>query len=256
MNIANVITTSTGNDLPWPTNDDTGNEGAILDENTQVVEQDFTLGQNKLQAYTYSSKLVRASLALLQDTAFSLDTWLPNKLGQRIGRAVAGHLATGTGVNQPQGVTNATTGVTGAAGQVTSVTFDDLVDLEHSVDPAYRVNGEYVMNDQMLKVIRKLKDGDGRPLWVPVPAPGFPATINGFRYTIDNKMPVPAASAKSIVFGDFQAGYIVRQVLGVQVMRLTERYADYLQVGYIGFSRIDGRIDDAAALRAYAHPAA
>ncbi|AIJ26366.1 phage major capsid protein [Amycolatopsis methanolica] len=256
LNVATVITTSTGNDLPWPTNDDTGNEGAILGENTQVTEQDVVLGQRKLLAHTYTSKLVRVSLQLLQDSAFDINVWLPRKLGERIGRAVAGHLATGTGTNQPEGITtNITVGKTGAAGQVTSIIYDDLVDLEHSVDPAYRTNARYLLSDSALKMIRKLKDADNRPLWVPVPAPGFPSTINGFPYTIDNKMPVPAASAKSIVFGDIAAGYIVRQVLDVQTLRLTERYADFLQVGFLGFARLDGKPDDAAAIRAYAHPA-
>ncbi|MCP2168128.1 phage major capsid protein, HK97 family [Goodfellowiella coeruleoviolacea] len=257
MNVANVINTTTGNDLPWPTNDDTGNEGAILGENTQVTEQDVTLGQRKLSAHTYTSKLVRVSLQLLQDSAFNLDVWLPRKLGERIGRAAAKHFATGTGTGQPEGITtNITVGVTGAAGQVTSITYDDLVDLEHSVDPAYRLNARYVFHDQALKMLRKLKDSEGRPLWQPVPAPGMPATINGWQYTIDNSMPVPAAGAKSLVFGDIAAGYIIRQVLDVQTLRLTERYADFLQVGFLAFARMDGRPDDPAAIRAYAHPAA
>lgn len=256
LSLATVINTSTGNDLPWPTNDDTSNEGEILGENTAAGEQDVTLGQRKLKAYTFSSKQVKVALQLLQDSAFNLDQWLPGKLGERIGRRVAGALATGTGVDQPEGITtNTTVGKTGATGQTTSIIYDDLVDLEHSVDMAYRANARYVMNDSMLKVIRKLKDTQGRPLWVPIPAPGFPATINGFQYTIDNKMPVPAASAKSIVFGDIAKGYLVRQVQDVQMMRLTERYAEYLQVAFLGFSRLDGMIDDAAALRLYQHPA-
>lgn len=256
IGLATVINTDTGQDLPWPTNDDTGNEGALLSQNTQVTEQDVDFGERELKAYTFTSKLVRVAIQLLQDGAFSLDSWLPMKLGERIGRAVAGYLCTGTGIDQPEGITtNLTVGKQGTTGQTTSIIYDDLIDLEHSVDPAYRTRAEYLMHDQMLKVIRKLKDGDGRPLWVPVPAPGFPATINGFSYAIDNKMPTPAADAKTIVFGDIKAGYIVRQVRGVQVMRLTERYADYLQVGFLGFSRVDGMPDDTAAIRAYQHSA-
>ncbi|MCZ0996360.1 phage major capsid protein [Streptomyces noursei] len=194
---------------------------------------------------------------LLQDSAFGLETWLPRKLGERIGRAVAGYLVTGTGVKQPEGLTTqVTTGKTGANGQTTSIIFDDLVDLEHSIDPAYRgPNCRWLMNDSLLKVIRKLKDGENRPLWVPVPVVGMAATINGYQYTVDNKMPVPAASAKSLVFGDFQAGYVVRQVQDVQTIRLNERYAEKLQTGFFGYSRIDGMVDDQAALAAYAHSA-
>lgn len=254
--LANVVTTNTGADLLWPTNDDTSNEGEILGENVQAGTQDLSLGGRKLKAFTYSSKIVRVSLVLLQDNAFSLDTWLPTKLGQRIGRRAARSFTQGTGVDQPEGITtNIAVGKTGAAGQTSSIIYDDLIDLEHSVDSAYRPNARYLMGDPSLKVIRKLKDSQQRPLWVPIPAPGFPATINGFEYSLDNSMPAPAASAKSIVFGDLNAGYVIRQVLDVQTMRLTERYADYLQVGFLGFARMDGGIDDAAAIRAYAHPA-
>lgn len=256
LNLATVIPTSTGNDLQWPTNDDTGNEGALLTENTQVTEQDLTIGRRTLKAWTYTSKLVRLSLQLTQDSAFNLETWLPGKLGERIGRAVAGHLATGTGVDQPEGITSyVAVGKQGTTGQTTSIIYDDLVDLEHSVDMAYRMNARYLMGDTMLKTIRKLKDSQNRPLWVPIPAPGFPATINGWEYSIDNKMPVPAASAKTIVFGDIAKGYVVREVQSVQTLRLAERYADYLQVGFLGFARFDGMVDDSSAIRAYQHAA-
>ncbi|MFJ2568174.1 phage major capsid protein [Streptomyces sp. NPDC087568] len=256
MGAVNIITTSSGNNLNWPTNDDTANVGAILAENQQVTEQDVSLGQKTLGAYTYTSKLVRLSLQLLQDDVFNVESWLTRKLGERIGRAVAAHLATGTGSSQPEGLfTNATAGKTGAAGQVTSVTYDDLVDLQHSVDPAYRMNAKWATADQGIKVVRKLKDTQGRPLWEPSVQAGVPSTLLGSPVVIDNSIPVPAAGAASIGFGDLQAAYVVRQVAGGQMMRLEERYADYLQVGFLGFLRLDGKPDDTAAFRVYKHPA-
>jgi HK97 family phage major capsid protein len=75
---AETIFTNTGANLPWPTNDDTGNVGALLAENTQVSEQDVTLGQASLDAYMYTSKLVRVSYQLLQDRP-DFDTWLARR---------------------------------------------------------------------------------------------------------------------------------------------------------------------------------
>ena len=259
LGIVDVLTTASGTDLLWPTNDDTANEGAILDENTQISEQDVAFGQGKLKAYTYTSKLIRVPLQLLQDSAIDIEAFLARRIGERIGRAVAGHIATGAGTTQPVGVANATVGfgvgVTGATGNTTTVTYDSLVDLEHSVDPAYRGSALYAMNDLTLAAIRKLKDSQNRPLWVPSVAGGVPSTINGRPYTIDNKLPAPAANAKSILFGDFKTGYIARRVSGAQVLRLSERYADFLQVGFFGFARWDGVIQDAAAVKAYKHSA-
>lgn len=259
LGIVDVLTTASGTDLLWPTNDDTANEGAILDESTQISEQDVAFGQGKLKAYTYTSKLIRVPLQLLQDSAIDIEAFLARRIGERIGRAVAGHIATGAGTTQPVGVANATVGfgvgVTGATGNTTTVTYDSLVDLEHSVDPAYRGSAQYAMNDLTLAAIRKLKDSQNRPLWVPSVAGGVPSTINGRPYTIDNKLPAPAANAKSILFGDFKTGYIARRVSGAQVLRLSERYADFLQVGFFGFARWDGVIQDAAAVKAYKHSA-
>ncbi len=256
INHANVITTSTGNPLQWPSNDDTANTGAILAENAQITSLDVALGTKSLGAYMYTSRLVLVSLQLLQDSAFDLDTWLPRKLGERLGRAEAAHFISGTGTGQPEGAaTNATASVPGAVGF--GITYDNLIDLEHSVDPAYRARGNarFLFNDATLAVIRKVKDADNRPIWLPVPVPGMPATINGVPYTIDQGMASPGANAKSILFGDFEAGYIIRQVLDMQMVRLTERYMDFLQVGFFGFMRLDAKPDNTAAYKAFQHGA-
>lgn len=275
INLANVITTSTGQPLQWPTNDDTGNVGAILSENSQISELGVTIGTRAIGAYTYTSKLIRVSLQLLQDSAFDLDTWLPKKMGQRIGRAVAADLVNGTGVGMPTGLLPGVTAGVNTTGSVSawntpvaagdSLLFNMIVDLEHSVDPAYRnsspasdPNGSsgqcrFLLSDSALARVRKIKDSQNRPLWLPVPTAGFPATINGNPYSIDQAMPVGsgtvATGTKMILFGNFHEGFVVRQVLDVQAVRLTERYADFLQVGFFGFMRLDATPDDAGAVK-------
>ena len=256
--VAEVISTQTGATLPWPTADDTANVGAILAENSQVTEQDVTLGTNDIGAYTYTSKLVRVSLQLLQDNAFDLESWLGRKLGERIGRIQNQHFTTGTGTNQPEGVqTNAVVGKQGANGQTASVTFDDLLDLIHSIDPAYRQSGSnaFMLHDSSLAKVRKLKDAQNRPLWEPSVQVGVPDSLLGYRYVVNNDMPAMAASAKSILFGDLRTGYLIRDVQDVQMIRLAERYADYLQVGFLAFSRSDGTPQNTAAYRAYQNSA-
>ncbi len=78
---------------------------------------------------------------------------------------------------------------------------------------------------------------------------GVPSTINGHPYTVDNSMPALAAGATPAVFGDIKEAYLVRVVNGAQTLRLTERYADFLQVGFLGFQRLDGKVQNAAAAR-------
>lgn len=257
--LASVVggfTTDSGNPLNWPTSDETAAEGVILDENTAASEDDITFGTNTLGAYTYSSNIVRVSKQLIQDSGLDIEAFVGRKLGERLGRITAKHIANGTGVSQPQGISAAAAGKTGAVSATPVITYDDLVDLEHSVDPAYRANARYAFNDLSLAILRKLKDADDRPLWVPSLTAGAPSTINGYAYTVDNGLPAPAAAAKSLFFGDLNAGYVLRRVNGGQLMRLEERYAEFLQVGFLSFLRMDGKLDDTSAIRAFAHGAA
>jgi len=240
-----VIDTETGNALPIPTDNDTSQSGAILTENTQVSAQDVTFGSVNLGAYTYTSKLVLVSNQLLQDSAFDLNGFLSDKLGTRIARAINTHFTTGTGSSQPSGIaTGGTLGKTGTTGQTTSVIYADLVDLQHSVDPAYRKNAKWMMADSSLKVIKKLVDSQGRPLWLPGLASREPDTILGQEYVVNQDVAAMAANAKSIFFGDFKK-YFIRRVKGTQVLRLTERYADFNQTGFLAFQRWDGVLVDA-----------
>lgn len=243
LEVAYIIDSDTGNPLPIPTDNDTSNTGAILHENTQAAEAPLVFGAVTLGAYTYTSGLVRLSQELMQDTAFDLSGFLTRVFGERSARVVNTHCTTGDGVSKPTGfLTEATLGNT-AAGS-TSFTADELIDLEHSVDPAYRRNARFMMNDDALKVVKKLKDGAGQYLWGASPADGEPDTILGHPYTINQDMPAIAPSAKAIAFGDFSK-YYIRRITGARVLRLLERYADYNQIAFVGFQRWDGALIDA-----------
>lgn len=245
MNVTTRVPTETGAQLLVPTADDVANKGAILAENTQVTEQDPAFGQVPIDSYTYTSKLVRVSYQLLQDAAFPLESWLAERLGERLGRILNEHLTTGTGTAQPHGlVTGSSVGKTGTTGQTTTVIYDDLVDLEHSVDPAYRRRARWMFHDTTLKALKKIKDSQQRPLWLPGLAVREPDTILGYPYTINQDVAVMAANAKSILFGDLSK-YWWRDVRGVTLLRLEERYADFLQVGFLAFTRKGGRLIDA-----------
>jgi HK97 family phage major capsid protein len=257
--VAEKITTDNGADLPWPTVDDTANVGAILAENTAAAEQDVTFGQAVLSAYMYTSKLVRVSFQLLQDSAFNVEEWLTNALGTRIGRIQNTHFTTGTGTGQPEGIqTNSVVGVTGGAGTGLTISYNDLVSLVHSIDPAYRRRGNnaFMLNDATIAAVRRLRDdsggaGLGRPLWEPSVQVGQPDSLMAYPVIPNNDMPVMAINAKSILFGDFQAAYVVRDVTEVRTLRLEERYADFLQVGFLLFQRSGGRPQDYNAYKAY-----
>jgi HK97 family phage major capsid protein len=255
--VARNIKTATGATLPWPTMDDTAQVATIINENTQITEDtELTFGQVSIGAFTYKSGVLLISLQLLQDSAFDFDTVIRDAIAGRFVRGQNAHFTNGTGTGQPQGVvTAAVSGKVGTTGQTTSVITDDLVDLEHSVDPVYRRGASYMMNDSSFKVLKKLKDTMGRPLFLPGFTVGSFDTILGYPVVVNQDMANMAANAKSILFGNFN-NYLIRDTLEIQMMVLRERYADYLQVGYIAFSRADGKLISASTpIKYYANSA-
>lgn len=254
-NIVRQIVTSTGAAMPWPTVDDTGNKGALIDENTQVTEQAITFNTKTLNAYKFTTRLVLVANELLQDSAIDVEAEVRRLLDERIGRIFNEKFTVGTGSDEPQGlVTAATLGVTAAS--TSAFTADEIIDLEHSVDPAYRRDPScrWMFNDTTLKTIRKLKDGDGNYLWQPADVrAGAPASLLGHPYSVNQDMDSiegqsPSGDARPIVFGAFNR-FVVRMVRMLAIRRLDERYADYDQVGFVGFTRADSELVDTAAVK-------
>ena len=250
-----MLTTATGATLTWPTMDDTANVGALIAENQQVSLSEASFGTRSLDAYKYTSGVVLISNELLQDAVMSVDSIISDAMSERIGRISNTHLTTGDGANKPRGiVTAAGAGITSSA--ATALTFDDLIELEHSVDPAYRSDPSvrWMFNDTTLKALRKIKDGDGNYIWQPANSlTGAPQRIFEYGYVVNQAVANIGSGAKSVLFGAMNK-YVVRMVKQFALKRLVERYADYDQVGFIGFQRIDGDLMDTGAVKVLLHP--
>lgn len=257
--VANVIPTESGASMDIPTTDATSEEGELVGENASVTNADATFGTKSLDVYKYSSKSIAVPFELLQDSAIDLEAHINTRLRDRLGRITNKHFTIGTGTGQPNGVVTASAvGKVGTTGQTSSIIYDDLVDLEHSVDPAYREMGDcsFMFHDDTLKELRKLKDADNRPLWAPGIVDGAPETINGRRFTINQHMPTMAANAKSVLFGDFSK-YWIRDVMQVLLFRMTDsKYTEKGQVGFLAFMRSGGQLTDVGgAIKHYANSA-
>lgn len=243
----NTITTNTGNDLPWLTNDDTTNEGELLNEGDTVSDQDLTFGVKMLRSFTYSSKMIRVSWQLLQDSAIDVEGLISRVAGRRLGRIHARHFTVGTGINQPEGIT---VGLSGGETLASGSTIDvnDLINIQHILDPAYRNgNQRWMFSDAVLKLVRKLLDGQNNLIWQPGLVSGQPDRLLGDPYVVNQSMPAPTTGNVSILYGDFSEGYIVRRVKGATAVRLEELYAASLQTGFFVYDRMDGKKDNTAA---------
>jgi HK97 family phage major capsid protein len=259
--VATGIQTSTGAQMLFPTADSTSEEGEIVGQNASATVGETAFGQASLDVYKYSSKSIALPFELLQDSMFNVESYIGNLLQLRIGRIHNRHHTIGTGTAQPRGiVTAAASGKVGATGQTVTVTYDDLVDLEHSVDPYYRSAGKWMMHDDTLKALRKLKDSSGRPIFVPGYEQGNPGgapdRLLGREIVINQHMPVMAANAKSILFGDFSK-YLIRDVMDTTLFRMTDSaFTLKGQVGFVAFQRSGANmVDVGGAIRFYQNSA-
>lgn len=248
--VAEVIRTAAGNGMNWSTSDGTAEEGEILAENVAAADLDIGFGTLPLPVYKYSSKTVAVPIELLQDSAVDIEAFVRGRLVARLGRITNKHFTIGTGSGQPNGiVTAATAGKVGTTGQTTTVIYDDLVDLEHSIDPAYREGGNcaFMMNDSSIKGLKKLKDTTGRPIFLPdydINNNGKVDRILGYPVRTNQSVVVMAANAKSIMFGDLSK-YVIRDAMMIEMLRFTDSaYAKKGQVGFLAFLRSGGNLMD------------
>lgn len=255
--VATILTTSTGVAMNWPTSDGTADVGAIVGQNTAVNGADITFGTIGLNPFYYTSNKIALPLELIQDSAIDIVAYVVDRLATRIARIQNTHFTTGAGTTLPDGVVpKSSTGKTGTTGQTLTVIYDDLIDLKHSVNRAYRSNARYMMNDLSVAVVSKLKDTTGRPIWVPAVVAGAPDTLCGFPVAINDDMAVMAANAKSIAFGDFSK-YTIRDVANTTVIKRFDDSAFALsnQVGFCGWTRSGGNLLDTAAVKLYVNSA-
>lgn len=263
--VAHAIRTATGASMNFPATDPTAEVGEIVGQNAAVSALDTVFSNLSLAVFKYSSKKIALPFELVQDSFIDIEAYIQALLAMRLGRIQNTHFTTGNGTTQPNGlITAANTGKVGTTGQTLTVIYDDLIDLEHSVDPAYRSQPGvgYMMHDSSVKVIRKIKDGQNRPIFVPgyeadaMINGGAPDRLMGRPIYINQDMPVMAANAESIAFGQLSK-YVIRDVMDLTLFRMTDSaFTLNGQIGFVGFLRTGGNlIDIGGAVKTYANSA-
>lgn len=260
--VASQITTEMGNPLSFPTSDGTAETGEWIAQNTTATGLDVSFGTVPVNVFKASSKVVAVPFELMQDAQIDVQALVIKRLTQRIGRLSNVGYTTGGGSTDPGGlITAASVGRTGATGQTLTVIYDDLVDLIDSLDAAYldRPGLSFMMSQTMRRVVRKIKDTAGRPIWTPNYDAGisgdFSDTLLGYPVRLNNDLAVPAASAKSMAFGDFSQ-YLIRDAMDVTMFRFDDSaYIKLGQIGFLAWARTGGNLLDTNAVKLYQHSA-
>ena len=238
--LCHVIQTSFG-DRKIPVVASKGTADWVDEEGTYPLSDD-TFSQVVLGAYKLAT-MIKVSEELLSDSVFDIEGYVSEQFGKRIGDKEEDAFLTGNGVSKPIGILHTTggaeVGVTTAG--ASAITGDELIDLVYSLRAPYRKSAVFVLNDTTVKLLRKLKDGDGQYLWRPGITENAPDTILGHRIVTSEFMPGVSAANKSIAFGDFSY-YWIADRQGRTFKRLNELYATTGQIGFLASQRLDGKL--------------
>lgn len=256
--VSEIITTDNGQNLTFPSSDGTAEVGAIVAQNAAAPTGDITFGSVSLNPFYYTSNKIALPLELVQDSAIDIIDFVINRLATRIARIQNTHFTTGAGTTLPDGIVpRSTSGKVGTTGQTLTVIYDDLVDLKHSVNRAYRSNAKFMMNDLSIGIVSKIKDSSGMPIWRNGDIiSGTPDTLLGFPVVTNDDVAVMAANAKSIIFGDLSK-YMIRDVANTTSIKRFDDSAFALnnQVGFCGWQRSGGNLVDVNAVKYYQNSA-
>jgi HK97 family phage major capsid protein len=238
---ARVLNTTSGENVIVPKQTGFGTANLIT-EGASITEVDPALAQVTLSAYKYAS-LMQASREVIEDSAVDVEQMVGSSLGKSIGVAVATAYISGTGSSQPQGVNNApTAGVTLSSGQTTTITSaDSLIDLFFSVSPPYRKNAFWLTSDTTLAILRKIKASTAGTYILEFNSGDPIPRIMGAPVVIDNNMPVPAANAFTVLFGDFSEYFLIRNANQVRIERSDDFAFQNDLVTFRGILRTDSK---------------
>lgn len=239
--LASKVSTSSGDrKIPMLTGRTTA---AWTDEEEAYHETDMKFGMVTLGAHKMTA-LTKVSEELLYDSAFSIENLLAEDYARAVSELEEDAFINGDGEGKPLGLLAANGGVTEGVtvSSATAVTFDDMFDLYYALKAPYRSKAVWLMNDQTVKILRKLQDGNKQYIWQPAVTAGAPDTILGRPIYTSPFMPTAAAGNKAIVFGDISRAYLIADRQRRSVRRLNELYATTGQVGFITMQRVDGKL--------------
>ena len=176
------------------------------------------------------------SKKLISNTDINITNFVVNEVSRAMAEKLEKEFTVGTN-GKITGIVNGTVRVTTASNS--AITYDELVDLKHSLKKAFRNAGKWIMNDTTYTALCKLKDENGHPYFR-----DDEYKILNCEVMVSDSMPEIGAGAKAIVFADL-SGYTIKATKAVELQILKEKYADRNMLGVIAYGEFDAKITDA-----------
>lgn len=217
---------------------------AYATEFTDLVSHSSKMGSIELSGFLYGA-LTKISKSLLKNSDFKLTEYVINKMSKKIAKFLEGELLNGT-TNKVSGVIDSydSTNMKVTLAKKSSVTADELIDIQELVPDVYATDAIWVMAKETRKAIRKLKDGQGNYLLEKDSTARWNYKLMGNDvYCTDNLKALGTASKPVIMFGDF-SGLAVKESEQAEIQILNELYAAQHAIGVVAWGEIDAKVED------------
>ncbi len=221
-------------DADWTTELATGTEDTAM-----------AFGKRELTPHPLA-KRIKVSKKLLRASTLPIEQIVMQRLAYKFAISQEKGFMTGSGSNQPLGVFTASTqGITtsrdvSTGNTATSPTFDGLIEAKYTLKGQYWPRAVWVFHRDALKLLAKLKDGEGQYIWRQSVREGEPDMLLGRPFMMSEYAPNTFSANLYVgIFGDF-SNYWIADALDMQIQRLVELYAETNQDGFIGRLETDG----------------
>ena len=215
---------------------------AWIEEGEPLSFGDATFNQVILDAHKLHVA-VKVTEELLYDNAFGLENYLIDQFAKALANAEEDAFLNGNGEGKPPGIFAVNGGgeVAVTTASSTAITYDEIVNLVYALKRPYRKNAKFILNDQTIATLRKLKDGNGQYIWQPALQAGETDRLLGYEVLTSAYVPTIEAGAPVIAFGDFSYYNIGDR--GVRSFaELKELFAGNGMIGFVAKERVDGKL--------------
>ena len=214
-------------------------EAAWIPENEPVQFSEAVYGEIVLDAYKLAHKVV-VSDEMLEDANFDVEDYIRQLFVESVSATEELALFIGDGNGKPTGLLHQTS-VGWVSEKAGDITYDDILNLIHSVKSPYRKNAVLVMSEDAITKLLSIIHYHGNSPWDVSLKDGTTKTLFGYPVYTTNYLDRVLPGTKPVLFGDFSYFWIGERGKR-SVKRLVERYADTGQVAYITSERIDAKL--------------
>lgn len=189
--------------------------------------------------------LTKISKSMINNTDINLTDYVVNKMAEKFKLFYEGEMLNGT-PSKISGIVNSydTKNMKVTLGAKSSLTADELIDIQETVPDVFQANSYWVMNRDTRKKIRKLKDSEGNYILNRAFNEKWDYELLGKPVYCSEKVEKLGNASKPVIFyGDF-SGLAIKETETMEIQILLEKFATQHAIGVVAYSELDAKVEN------------